>query len=801
MKKFLLVVLVLIFLFVTLPANAQSRFSLISVTGSSVNVRKGPGLSYSVEYQVSKGTILELLSKKYSSSGDLWYRVYDFNNNKIVFIASWLTENSGVSITGRDADFTAEVTADVLNARIGPGTAFKVIDVLSLGDRVHVTRVISRSDGQDWYRYKKNGKYFYIAGWYTKKIAPEKTDANDNSSTASEKTNTTAVANYYINIRKGPSLDYEKIGLVSKGDSLSVIGVAKNDSGETWIQVQYKGSVGWCYSPLFSIAKIPEIDFSPIGGKGSAIDYVNLRLGPSTEYEIKKILPKGSICDVVGIAKNSKGEIWYEVNTGSKGWIRSDLITLKSAKKASISNITWRISSHGIDVLIYGKDLRKPSISTLENPIRLNLEFDNTILSKEKNALSINVLPIVRVRFDQKGFNTNVIVDLTDRVPFKGNFENGNFVLNLELPKKGEKKVELSGSEVYAPVVNYENMEFIELGSILGVFNGRISTSNDDIHITLLDKNITVPKKDTIEKDGEVYIALTALADNFNVSILDTGKTIYIDPILMSFSLKNEEENYLFSLPPKVKKLNDGYVIFADAGKFADKLDFNKRNIDTFPEIKVGSKDDQIVVSNRTIVVKKSVIKNGILSGKVIVIDPGHGSYSGPYLDTGATGPTGVKEGAVVLEIAKRLKKILENEGATVILTHDTLDDPNNPTLAQRCAIANSSGGDLFMSIHLNASVSPDAHGTETYYWHSDSLRFAQDIQNALVDELGTTNRGVKRDYLYVCRNVTTMPAILTEVVFVSNPHEEGLCKEPTFLDKVAKALKDGIISYFANGG
>ncbi len=798
MKRILSVLIVTLIIFTAVPVRAAEGFPLISVTGAVVNVRNGPGLSYKIQYQVSRGTVLELLSKKYSSSNDLWFKVYDFNKNRVVYLASWLTNDLGVSISGQSVDFTAEITANVLNARIGPGTSFFVEDVLSAGDKVHITRIISRSDGQDWYRYNQNGKYFYIAGWYVKKVEVKSTDNNGD---AVENINSVAKANYYINIRKGPSLDYSKTGLISKGDTVPVIGIAHNDSKEIWLEVHYKGIAGWCYSPLFAVNKLPQLDLSSMGEKGTITDYVNLRNGPSTNYGIEKVLPKNTQCIVTGVARNDKDETWYEIGVENSGWIRSDFINLKTTKKGTINNITWRISSTGIDVLVYGKDLVKPGISILENPIRLDLQFQNTILAKESDALSINVIPIVRVRYSQKELSSEVIVDLTNRVPFKASFENGTFVLKLELPKEGEKRVELSDSEIYAPIANVNNTEYIELKSILDCFNAKSVESDGKILVTLLDKNIVVSQKDTIKKNSILYISLSALMSDFNVSVVDTGKVIYIDPVLELFTKDKQGEKFVFSLPPKIKKEGSLYVFFADSGKFKNKVDCTLRDDDTPPEIKVQATNGQILVSGRSVTIGKTVTQKGVLSGRIIVIDPGHGSYSGPYLDTGATGPTGVKEGAVVLEIAKKLRTLLEADGAKVILTHETLDNPNNPTLAQRCAIANNSGGDLFMSIHLNASVSHEAHGTETYYWHSDSLKFANSIQHSLVTELGTTDRGVKRDYLYVCRNVTTMPAILAEVVFVSNPYEESLCKQQNFLDKVAKALRNGIVKYLTNGG
>ncbi|PIW11045.1 MAG: hypothetical protein COW37_00725, partial [Caldiserica bacterium CG17_big_fil_post_rev_8_21_14_2_50_35_7] len=79
---------------------------------------------------------------------------------------------------------------------------------------------------------------------------------------------------------------------------------------------------------------------------------------------------------------------------------------------------------------------------------------------------------------------------------------------------------------------------------------------------------------------------------------------------------------------------------------------------------------------------------------------------------------------------------------------------------------------------------------------YDSSKEFAQSIQNIIVNQLGTVDRGIKKDYLYVCRNVTTMPAILTEVLFVTNITEESKCKDNTFLDKIAETLKEGITNY-----
>src|SRR6185436_14619083 len=104
-----------------------------------------------------------------------------------------------------------------------------------------------------------------------------------------------------------------------------------------------------------------------------------------------------------------------------------------------------------------------------------------------------------------------------------------------------------------------------------------------------------------------------------------------------------------------------------------------------------------------------------------IVIDPGHGGH-----DSGAKGRSGIVESELVLDIALRVEKMLQNVGGVeVILTRRTDDFIELP---ERTAIANREGADLFLSIHANASTSSLAHGIETYF-----LNFATNVSAAAV--------------------------------------------------------------------
>ncbi|MCD6170218.1 MAG: N-acetylmuramoyl-L-alanine amidase [Candidatus Latescibacteria bacterium] len=219
-----------------------------------------------------------------------------------------------------------------------------------------------------------------------------------------------------------------------------------------------------------------------------------------------------------------------------------------------------------------------------------------------------------------------------------------------------------------------------------------------------------------------------------------------------------------------------------------------------------------------------------------VVIDPGHGG-----VDPGAVGPTGLKEKDAVLDIALRLKKLLEQRlHLRVVLTRDK--DIFIP-LQQRARIANQANGKLFISIHANAGRRRSAHGTETYFLSEakteDAMRVAQRenasirfeesansieeidtedfllrdvkailtemvsnrflkesqdlaaiIQAELVKQTGLKNLGVKQAGFYVMLGTeATMPSVLVEVAFISNPREEKLLKTRRFRQKVAEAM------------
>ena len=214
-----------------------------------------------------------------------------------------------------------------------------------------------------------------------------------------------------------------------------------------------------------------------------------------------------------------------------------------------------------------------------------------------------------------------------------------------------------------------------------------------------------------------------------------------------------------------------------------------------------------------------------------IVIDPGHGGH-----DTGTIGPNGLQEKNLVLDIAKRLGKLLEIRlGANVVYTRQ--DDTFIP-LETRTAIANQEQADLFVSIHANSSRDPDARGVETYYLNftsnanalevaarenavsdksihelqdlvkkialkekiEESREFASNVQQSLHSGLsskspGIRDRGVKKAPFIVLIGAN-MPSILAEISFVSNPADERKLETAEYRQRIAESLYKGISKY-----
>ncbi|MDR4985191.1 N-acetylmuramoyl-L-alanine amidase [Bacillus cereus] len=190
---------------------------------------------------------------------------------------------------------------------------------------------------------------------------------------------------------------------------------------------------------------------------------------------------------------------------------------------------------------------------------------------------------------------------------------------------------------------------------------------------------------------------------------------------------------------------------------------------------------------------------------QVIIIDPGHGGT-----DPGKA-TQGLHESDIVLDTSKRLQSLLEkNTPFRVMLTRETdirLGENQGEDLKNRVNFAKEHNGDVFVSIHANASQKHDGYGTETFYYkgsekkelterEKDSYMLADKIQKRLVKALDTRDRGVKEGDLYVLRE-NEMPAVLTELAFLDNSADYEKLASESGRQIAAEAIYAGILDYY----
>jgi N-acetylmuramoyl-L-alanine amidase len=217
-----------------------------------------------------------------------------------------------------------------------------------------------------------------------------------------------------------------------------------------------------------------------------------------------------------------------------------------------------------------------------------------------------------------------------------------------------------------------------------------------------------------------------------------------------------------------------------------------------------------------------------------IVIDPGHGGK-----DPGARGIRKTEEKDITLKVGLQLRELLSKQsGVRVLMTRDR---DVFIELEDRAKFANSNEADLFVSIHVNSHPLRAVKGIEIYHfgeakdqralevaarengtpisntgvgWEylvadllttkkiEESLELAWNAKEAMVSQMNgqyvLNDHGVKTAPFYVLR-FTSMPSILAEIAYISNPDEEDLLRKPAFVRDVAQSLYQGIVSFLAN--
>ena len=212
------------------------------------------------------------------------------------------------------------------------------------------------------------------------------------------------------------------------------------------------------------------------------------------------------------------------------------------------------------------------------------------------------------------------------------------------------------------------------------------------------------------------------------------------------------------------------------------------------PESKLNSEDLSDNIKNKKPVIKKDKKQSKAeterikkIKNKTIIIDPGHGGN-----DTGAM-RYGVLEKNLTLDIALKVRDILKEKGFKKIIMTRSVD--KTLTLQDRVDIANSNNADIYVSIHINASVKSEINGIETHYYSQNGYNVAKVMHKELISKIDALDRGLFKSKFYVI-NHTEAPAVLLELGFISNDKERNSMQSEKRQTDSAQAIAEGIINY-----
>jgi len=173
-----------------------------------------------------------------------------------------------------------------------------------------------------------------------------------------------------------------------------------------------------------------------------------------------------------------------------------------------------------------------------------------------------------------------------------------------------------------------------------------------------------------------------------------------------------------------------------------------------------------------------------------IVLDAGHGGR-----DPGAVVGS-VYEKDIALEITMKIQDYIPSRFKLIY----TRKDDTFVSLEDRALITNTSGAEVFVSIHVNAAENPNAHGIETFHFPTSDTgnNLARCIQKNLINKTEANDRGVKSANFYVLRR-TKPPAILVETGFITNEAERNMLLGDSYQNKIARAISSGLVDYVDN--
>ena len=605
-----------------------------------------------------------------------------------------------------------------------------------------------------------------------------------------------------VNIREGSGLSYTAKTQVTVGQVLTILEEKNN-----WFKVSTPtGQVGWISGDY--VKKV----IKKVVVTGSK---VNLRKGPGTGYQKTGEVKAGQALSVLA-EKNGWFKVW--LSGGKEAWIAGWLVAEQKNTGSIPTNNTNNSGSGYIQVNTEVLNVRSGPGTGYALVTKIGLNEKHNVLETKNGWYKIKV----------KNMEGWVSGDYVKFIP--GTSEstgNGQPVENNQPPVNSLPEGQLPTAVIVTGnVVNIRQWNSMDAPVIDQVKSGDalnvLSSQGDWYRVSLLNGKVgwianwltqplegaTTPSRDTVPKKD---VLIVPIAEDKSFTVVDNGgrpELVLKGWTNTQFKVKQGQDHnsLLLELDGRSTRKYEGKIdrlgmtqikISPQGSKAIIDLKFNFN-----PHLKIGATDEKKVT---TIQIGAVSVQSKGISGKVIVLDPGHASVQpGGGLDPGAIGKRlGLLEKDVNLSIALKVKKLLEDKGARVVMTHT---GSTRLTLAQRAGVANSLNADIFVSIHANSS--PGGYsGHSTYYyaplWNSvlgaqrlERQKLATLVQRELVKSGGRRNIGILEENFAVLRE-TRVPSILVETAYLSDKEEEILLSQDWYRQKLAEGIANGIIAYF----
>ncbi|MGE5541866.1 MAG: SH3 domain-containing protein [Bacillota bacterium] len=850
-------------------SSASAAAGSVIVNQPKVNLRSGPGTTYSKKGEVTAGTRLELIETK----GD-WSRVRLPDGGE-AWVYSPLVDREP------DPDRFFVITAQKANVRSGPGVSNRLLGSVAKGTRI---AVLGARD--NWVNVLWQGKQAWISGELGTVEAPPAADPGatpgPGAGTPPAGTPTTGtptagtpaagspaagtagiviVNQPKVNLRSGPGTTYPKAGEVTEGTRLELIEI-KGD----WSRIRVPGGgEAWVYSPLVDREYEPNTLFTV------TVQKANIRSGPTASHALLGSVTRGTSLPALGARGN-----WIRVSwQGKEAWISGDLgtiraldladldagtvpraaeairgVTLRSSRSTSASAVvtvkagtalkyldSWegwaQVTWNGKTGWVEGKDIKVYD----QGPF---VQSVNYTISTSEWAVTRYDVGRVKGSFVNLRSGPGTGYKKTGTLPGGRQFKivdrkSGWYRVSTE---KGE-----SGwiSASYATIVHTPQVRTVSVKAespqrknvvIQGSFGSPVvKVTNDGKTLAAWFQNPGAgPAKMDINtfdlgafsvNDNGMRLDLVEKA-NIRVTQAVAGKiTAVIETSVTGVTLQKDGKRETVSVStlgyaePSLRARADGKGV--DVVIPGAVLDGKAAGSGTLVRSVRASADAQgVTVAVESSSWKRHIAKRSAgsftveflesgLKGKTIVLDPGHGGR-----DPGAIGQRGLYEKEPNLKIALALKPLLEKAGAKVVLTRSGDSTPSVAEpggdhygdLASRVALVDSSGADLFLSIHNNSNTNRSKSGSTMYYASSSlnaaaSRALSEALQPELVKKLGRVDNGVRTAEHFVSRTCP-VPAAIAEVVFISNAEEESLLTRNDFCRDAATALYNGLKKYYS---